>query len=180
MRVISLLQLLGLVACTTVEPEGPPQAVAVAVPAVAHVAAPRPRARPAARWQAKRTLSVPSCGAPAQICEAARHVARRVRYAPDRDVWGVEQHWGTPAEVYARGAGDCEDLALLVRLELVSRGIEPNRIAVRYGYLDGSEFHVWLTVRDERGRRWIVSNARVAAAGDASRRLVDVGPSRAG
>lgn len=180
MRVISLLPLLGLVACTTGEPAVPPPVVIAAVPAVLAVEPPRPKAKPPVRRRATRPLAAPACGAPSPICDAAGHVARRVRYVPDRDVWGVEQHWGTPAEVYARGAGDCEDLALLVRLELVSRGIEPNRIAVRYGYLDGSEFHVWLTVLDERGRRWIVSNARVAAAHDAGRRLAEVMPRRAG
>lgn len=102
-----------------------------------------------------------ACAAPRAICEAASHVRARVRWASDPDVWGVAQHWATPAETYAAGAGDCEDLALLVRLELVSRGVSPGRIAVRYGYLESPDFHVWLTVRDERGRRWIVSNAEV-------------------
>lgn len=166
-----LLPALALTACALAAP--PPVVASPGLaPAAARAAPPPPSPKPKPRRAAR-------CVAPRQICDAARFVAKRVRYASDRSVWGVEQHWATPAQVYARGAGDCEDLALLVRLELVSRGVDSSRIALRYGYLEGSVFHVWLTVIDERGRRWIVSNAQVTA-NRPPRLLAEVTPGTAG
>lgn len=154
-------------------PRPPLPAIALAGAALAGCAAQPPAPLPASAAVPVGMLTAPAgaadlppgpCTAPRAICEAARHVRERVRWESDRDAWGVEQHWATPAQAYARGVGDCEDLALLVRLELVSRGVPSSRIDLHYGYLDGDVFHVWLTVRDGQGRRWTVSNARVAAA----------------
>ena len=40
-------------------------------------------------------------------------VNHSVRYQVDPVTWGVEDYWATPAETAARGAGDCEDYAIM-------------------------------------------------------------------
>lgn len=36
----------------------------------------------------------------------------KVRYVEDNQVWNKSDYWATPAEFFARGAGDCEDFAM--------------------------------------------------------------------
>lgn len=40
-------------------------------------------------------------------------VNQALTYGSDRTVWGTGDYWATPAEILARGRGDCEDYAIL-------------------------------------------------------------------
>jgi len=62
----------------------------------------------------------------ASMFERLRGVNRffnRFTYRSDRDLWGREDHWATPAELVARGAGDCEDLAIAKYFTLRRLGV---------------------------------------------------------
>ena len=51
----------------------------------------------------------------ASVFDRLRGVNRffnRFTYRSDRELWGREDHWASPAELIERGAGDCEDLAI--------------------------------------------------------------------
>ncbi|WP_127471960.1 transglutaminase-like cysteine peptidase [Thiomicrorhabdus aquaedulcis] len=45
-------------------------------------------------------------------------------YATDQALYGKSDHWATPAEFLANGAGDCEDFAIYKSHLLKERGIE--------------------------------------------------------
>ncbi len=47
---------------------------------------------------------------------------RRIVYAEDLDTTGEADHWDSPLELLARGAGDCEDLAIAKYFSLIAAG----------------------------------------------------------
>lgn len=59
-----------------------------------------------------------------------RAVNAAVRYQTDAVTWGVEDYWASPAETLARGAGDCEDYALLKMAMLAALGVADSRMTV--------------------------------------------------
>lgn len=60
------------------------------------------------------------------VAATNRRINRTVRQITDRAQYGVEDHWALPT---ARG-GDCEDFALLKKLELMRAGIAPERLLI--------------------------------------------------
>jgi predicted transglutaminase-like cysteine proteinase len=50
-------------------------------------------------------------------------VNHSVRYQLDSVTWGVEDYWASPRETMAKGAGDCEDFAILKMGMLSAMGI---------------------------------------------------------
>ncbi|WEK03739.1 MAG: transglutaminase-like cysteine peptidase [Candidatus Devosia phytovorans] len=54
---------------------------------------------------------------------ANRSVNGAMTYRDDRQVWGTSDHWATPVEMAARGAGDCEDYAIAKYWLLRSLGV---------------------------------------------------------
>jgi predicted transglutaminase-like cysteine proteinase len=57
---------------------------------------------------------------------------QRIRFATDRQTWGVEDHWTTPLEVLARGQGDCEDYAIAKYAVLLAAGMPASRLRLVY------------------------------------------------
>ncbi|HZD54366.1 MAG TPA: transglutaminase-like cysteine peptidase, partial [Woeseiaceae bacterium] len=49
---------------------------------------------------------------PLEQLVAVNDYFNQFRYASDQELYGVRDHWASPAEFTARGAGDCEDYAL--------------------------------------------------------------------
>ncbi|MFN0183252.1 MAG: transglutaminase-like cysteine peptidase [Aquabacterium sp.] len=47
---------------------------------------------------------------------------------PDQALWGRREYWATPAETSARGAGDCEDLAIAKYFALLEHGTAEDRL----------------------------------------------------
>lgn len=69
---------------------------------------------------------------------------RRISYVEDHDPAGaVVDHWQTPGQTLRRGAGDCEDSALLLTDWLLTRSISA-RMAM--GKMDGGG-HAWCIAR---------------------------------
>ena len=50
-------------------------------------------------------------------------VNRMIAYRRDQAVYGRLDHWAKPAEIVSRGAGDCEDFAILKMAALMKLGI---------------------------------------------------------
>lgn len=57
---------------------------------------------------------------------------RRIQYAEDRDVWGVEDYWATPMETLAKGKGDCEDFTIAKYFTLLNLNIPVERLRLVY------------------------------------------------
>lgn len=53
-------------------------------------------------------------------------------FASDREVWGSEDHWATPAEFMERGRGDCEDFAIAKYVTLRMLGFDAQRLRLMY------------------------------------------------
>lgn len=53
-----------------------------------------------------------------------KQVNNLVKYTLDKDLYGVDDYWATPAETLAKKRGDCEDYAILKRALLLKEGIK--------------------------------------------------------
>jgi predicted transglutaminase-like cysteine proteinase len=56
----------------------------------------------------------------------------RVRFLSDREHWGVEDYWATPAEFFASDGGDCEDYSIAKYYALKELGVPIARLRVTY------------------------------------------------
>ena len=57
---------------------------------------------------------------------------RRIRFDEDLAVWGRSDHWATPMETLGRGAGDCEDFAIVKYYTLLLLGIPDEKLRLVY------------------------------------------------
>ncbi|QLG89640.1 transglutaminase-like cysteine peptidase [Chitinibacter bivalviorum] len=60
-----------------------------------------------------------------------------ITFAPDQQVWGVEDYWATPVEFLVRGAGDCEDFAIAKYFSLLALGVPENKLRITYVQASG-------------------------------------------
>jgi len=74
-------------------------------------------------------------------------VNRSVRQRSDASVYGVKERWTLPTG----GAGDCEDLALLKKKELMRLGIGGNRLKMAQVFTRRLEPHAVLVLRTGKG-----------------------------
>ena len=64
-------------------------------------------------------------------------VVNQFRYASDMETTGEEDHWDTPLEFVARGAGDCEDFAIAKYFMLLESGIAPELVRLAFVFYTG-------------------------------------------
>lgn len=68
----------------------------------------------------------------------------RIVFADDADNWGRADHWATPDELMARGAGDCEDYAIAKYFALLATGLPAEHLRIVYTrVLLGGTGDVW-------------------------------------
>jgi len=68
----------------------------------------------------------------------------RVVFADDASNWGRADHWATPDEFLARGAGDCEDFAIAKYFALRAAGLPAAQLRLAYTQLHaGGTGDVW-------------------------------------
>jgi predicted transglutaminase-like cysteine proteinase len=60
-----------------------------------------------------------------------------LRYAPDMQTTGEEDHWDTPLEFIGRGAGDCEDFAIAKYFMLLEAGLAPELVRLAFVFYTG-------------------------------------------
>lgn len=82
-----------------------------------------------------------------RLAEINRAINLTIRYAEDRDTYGVEEYWATPLTTFARGAGDCEDYAIAKLVALQEMGFDANDLRI-------------VVVRDENGGGHAMTAAR--------------------
>lgn len=57
---------------------------------------------------------------------------QRVEWRDDQEVWGKVDHWASPMEMFDKGAGDCEDLAMGKYFTLLGLGLPPASLRLVY------------------------------------------------
>lgn len=67
-----------------------------------------------------------------QISQVNAFFNRRIRFDEDRLVWGQSDYWATPVETLGKGAGDCEDFAIVKYFTLLQLGIPDERLRLIY------------------------------------------------
>ena len=57
---------------------------------------------------------------------------RRIKFNDDLAVWSQSDYWATPMETLGRGAGDCEDFAIVKYFSLLLLGIPDEKLRLVY------------------------------------------------
>jgi predicted transglutaminase-like cysteine proteinase len=57
---------------------------------------------------------------------------RRIRFEEDLAVWARSDYWATPMETLGRGAGDCEDFAIVKYFSLLLLGVPDEKMRLVY------------------------------------------------
>ena len=70
--------------------------------------------------------------APAKIKQVNDFFNRRTRFDEDRTIWGQSDYWATPMETLGRGAGDCEDFAIVKYFTLLLLGVPDEKLRLVY------------------------------------------------
>ena len=91
-----------------------------------------------------------------------------IAYRRDKTVYGSADHWAKPAEILQRGAGDCEDFAILKMAALLGAGIpaQSMSLVVLQDHHKGV-FHAVLSVSTGSGT-FILDNVRNTVVKDTS------------
>lgn len=82
---------------------------------------------------------------------------RAVTYRADQELWGARDHWATADETLARGAGDCEDIAIAKMQALRRLGFEDRDLYLSVGRDAAGREHAVLLVRID-GRFWVLDD----------------------
>ena len=104
----------------------------------------------------------------AKIDRVNRGVNGLITYRRDKAVYGSLDHWAKPAEILKRGAGDCEDFAILKMAALLDAGIPAQSMSLVV--LQDSQkgvFHAVLSVATGSGI-FILDNVRNNVVKDTS------------
>jgi predicted transglutaminase-like cysteine proteinase len=97
-----------------------------------------------------------------------RGVNSLIAYKRDKAVYGSLDHWAKPGEILKRGAGDCEDFAILKMAALLDAGIPAQSMSLVV--LQDSQkgvFHAVLSVSTSSGT-FILDNVRNTVVKDTS------------
>lgn len=78
------------------------------------------------------------------------------KVSDDLTLWAEEDHWATPKEFAAKGAGDCEDFAIAKYFELVAENVPKELLALSYVTLNGNQAHMVLLYHDQTEETWFV------------------------
>lgn len=82
-----------------------------------------------------------------RVSDVNARVNRSVRPIEDARQYGVTERWALPTRV----GGDCEDFALLKKRELVSVGVDPNRLLIATVLDRNRDPHAVLVYRSDKG-----------------------------
>lgn len=99
-----------------------------------------------------------------------RSVNRLITYRKDEAVYGNVDYWATPAEILARGVGDCEDFAILKMAALIEAGVPAQSMSmVVLQDRSRNVFHAVLSVATQSGT-FILDNLSNTVARDGAYR----------
>ena len=82
-------------------------------------------------WRAmiERTRTQPEL---AKVTTTNSFVNDRIAYASDMLVWGVQDYWATPLELFGKGRGDCEDYAIAKYITLRLMDVPVQKLRLVY------------------------------------------------
>lgn len=60
------------------------------------------------------------------------YINQRLQWRDDTSVWGQVDYWASPLELFAKGAGDCEDLAMAKYFALLAEGLPESSLRLVY------------------------------------------------
>jgi predicted transglutaminase-like cysteine proteinase len=61
-----------------------------------------------------------------------RFFNQRMAWRDDQSVWGQVDYWAAPLEMFGKGAGDCEDLAMGKYFSLLGLGVAESSLRLVY------------------------------------------------
>lgn len=128
---------------------------------VRDAALPKSTAAPFARF-------APGGGGEQLLAAVNAYANRHIRYVDDRQLYGRADYWADAATTLARGAGDCEDIAIAKMQLLAAAGVPRDDMYLTIARdLVRNADHAVLIVRME-GRHWLLDNGgdRVIDASD--------------
>ncbi|MBX3582646.1 MAG: transglutaminase-like cysteine peptidase [Rhizobiaceae bacterium] len=117
---------------------------------------------------AKIVQSARQMGFLAKLEKVNRGVNELITYRRDKATYGSLDHWAKPSEILTRGAGDCEDFAILKMAALMDAGVPPQSMSLVV--LQDSQkgvFHAVLSVTTGSGI-FILDNVRDSVVKDIS------------
>lgn len=69
---------------------------------------------------------------PEQLGLVNEFVNVRTLFQSDEQTWGQVDYWATPVELFGRGRGDCEDIAIAKYVSLIALGVPESRLRLIY------------------------------------------------
>ncbi|WP_394663075.1 transglutaminase-like cysteine peptidase [uncultured Sphingomonas sp.] len=97
---------------------------------------------------APSSKALPEAELKAMLKLVNHHVNSRVRQRPDAEIYGVGELWRRSGDG-SNAVGDCEDLAIEKRAELIAAGFPPDRLAFAVVYSRAAGLHTVLVARTE-------------------------------
>lgn len=94
----------------------------------------------------------------ARVAEINRAINLTIRFAEDRDTYGVEEYWATPLMTFARRAGDCEDYAIAKLVALQEMGFEARDLRIVIVRDENGQGHAMTAARQDD--RWLILDNR--------------------
>lgn len=82
-------------------------------------------------WQ-KMMENAEKLSAPDKIKRINEFLNRRIRFGEDQQIWGQSDYWATPMETLGKGAGDCEDFAIIKYFTLLNLSIPDDQLRLIY------------------------------------------------
>jgi len=100
-----------------------------------------------------------------RIAAINRAINLTIRFADDRQIYGVEEYWATPLTTFERGAGDCEDYAIAKLVALQEMGFDDADLRIVIVRDENGQGHAMTAARQDT--RWLIlDNRQLGLAGD--------------
>lgn len=97
-----------------------------------------------------------------QLEQVNRFINQELAWRDDTELWGVADFWASPLQLFAKGAGDCEDLAMAKYFALLGLGLPEaslRLVYVRAQYQGRAQAHMVLAWYPEpNAEPWILDN----------------------
>ena len=99
---------------------------------------------------------------PQRVRAVNDYVNRQLEWREDAQVWGQTDYWASPLELFAKAAGDCEDLAMAKYFALLAMGLPESSLRlvyVRAQYQGRPQAHMVLAwYPNAQDAPWILDN----------------------
>ena len=85
-----------------------------------------------------------SAQAPAQrVREVNDFINQRVQWQTDQQIWGQVDYWASPLEMFEKGRGDCEDMAMAKYFALLAECLPESSLRLVYVRTRAGRRPIW-------------------------------------